>query len=165
MAAQFCTKTFDTVNRDMLWNILGKFGSPPTFVAIFQQSHTGMCAQVLMAGSQSSSFLVDVGIKQGCVLAPIIPNLYLVAMTFVSSCDIQTSDSFGVEFRLDGDVFNLRRTQYKTDTPYALISAIHYANDAAFPSLTSEGLQRSLDVISWTYLYAGHIVNATKTKT
>ena len=44
------TKAFVTVNRD-LWNILRKFGCPPTFIAILQQFHTGMYAQVVMAGS------------------------------------------------------------------------------------------------------------------
>ena len=56
-------KAFDTVNRDLLWNILRKFGCPPTFIAMLQQFHTGMCAQVVMAGSQSSSFPVEVGVK------------------------------------------------------------------------------------------------------
>ena len=75
------TKTFDTVNQDMLWNILHKFGFPPTYIATLQQFNTGMCAQVVMVGSKSSSFPVEVRVKQGCVLAPIIFNLFLVAMT------------------------------------------------------------------------------------
>ena len=75
------TKTFDTVNQDMLWNILHKFGCPPTYIATLQQFNTGMCAQVVMVRSQSSSFPVEVRVKQGCVLAPIIFNLFLVAMT------------------------------------------------------------------------------------
>ena len=63
------TKAFDTVNCDLLWNILRKFGCPHTFIGILQQFHTGMCAQVDMAGSQPSSLSVEVGVKQGCVLA------------------------------------------------------------------------------------------------
>ena len=78
------TKALDTVNRDLLWNIQHKFGCPPTFIAILQHIHTGMCAQVVMAGSQSSSFPVEVGVKQGCVITPIIFNLLLVAIHFVS---------------------------------------------------------------------------------
>ena len=78
------TKAFDTVNRDLLWNILRKFGCPPTFIAILQQFHTDMCAQVVIARSQSSSFPVEVGVKQGWVPAPIIFNLLLVAITLVS---------------------------------------------------------------------------------
>ena len=96
------TKAFDTVNRDLLWNILRKFGCPPTFIAIPQQFHTGMCAQVVMAGSQSSSFPDEVGVKQGCVLAPIIFNLLLVAMTLASHRDLQSSDCVGIEHRVDG---------------------------------------------------------------
>ena len=60
------------------------YGCPPSFVSILQQFHTGMCAQVVMAGYQSASLSADVGVKQGCVLAPIIFDLFLVvAMTLV----------------------------------------------------------------------------------
>ena len=34
MAFVDLTNAFDAVNRDLLWNILRKFGSPPTFIAI-----------------------------------------------------------------------------------------------------------------------------------
>ena len=154
---------FDTVNRDLHWSILRKFGCPPTFIAILQQFHTGMCAQVVMAGSQSTSFPVDVGVKQGCVLAPIIFNLLLVAIILVSHRDLQSSDFVGIEYCLDCGLFNLRRLRAKTKTSSAMISALHYAEDAAFPCLTADGLQRSLDVMSETYLRAGLIINTTKT--
>ena len=118
------TKAFDTINRDFLWNILHKFGCPPTFIAILQQFHTGMCARVVMAGSQSYCFPVEVGVKQGCVLAPIIFNLLLVAIILVSHHDLQSSDFIGIEYRLDGGLFNLQRLQAKTKTSSALISAL-----------------------------------------
>ena len=105
------TKAFDTVNRDLLWNILRKFGCPPTFIDILQQFHTGMRAQIIMAGFQSSSFPVKILVKQGCVLAPIIFNLLLVAITLASHRDLQSSDFYGIEYRLDGGLFNLRRLQ------------------------------------------------------
>ena len=142
------TKAFDTVNRDPLWNILRKFGCPPTIAATLQQFNTGMCAQIVMAGSQSSSLLADVGMKQDCVVDPITINLFLVAMTLVSHRDLQPSDSVGVEHRHDGGLFNLRRLQTKTKTSSSLIYALQYADDAALPSLTADRLQRSLDVIS-----------------
>ena len=156
------TKAFDTVNRDFLWNILRKFGCPPTFIAILQQIHTGMCAQVVMAGSQSSSFPVEVGVKQCCVLAPIIFNLLLVAITLLSHRDLQSSDFVRIEYRLVGGLVNLRRLQAKTKTSSAIISALQNADDAAFPCLTADGLQRSIDVMSETYLRAGLMINTTK---
>ena len=123
-----------------------------------------MCAQVIMASSQSSSFPGEVGVKQGCVLTPIIFNLLLVAITLVSHRDLQSSDCVGIEYRLDGGLFNLRRLQAKTKTSSAMILALQYVDDAAFSCLTADGLQRSLDVTSETYLRAGLIINATKTE-
>ena len=90
------TKAFDTVNRDLLWNISRILGCLPIFIAMLQQFHTGMCAQVVIAGSQSFSFPVEVGVKQGCVLAPIIFNLLLVGITLVSHRDLQSSDCVGI---------------------------------------------------------------------
>ena len=133
-------------------------------LAILQQFHTGMCAQVVMAGSQSSRFPVEVGVKQGCVVAPIIFNLLLVAISLVSHRDLQSSDCVGIEYCRDGGLFNLRRLQAKTMTSSAVISAIQYADDAAFPCLTADRLQPSLDIMSETYLHAGLIINTTKTE-
>ena len=109
MAIADLPKAFDTVNRDLLWNILRKFGCPPTIIAIQQQFHTGMCAQVVVAGSQSSRFPAEVGVKQGCLLASIIFNLLPVAITLVSHRDLQSSDSVGIEYRPNGGFFHLRR--------------------------------------------------------
>ena len=111
-----------------------------------------MFAQVVIAGSQSSSFPVEVEVKQGCVLAPTIFNLFLDAVTLVSHRYLQSTDSVGIEHRLDGGLFNLRRLQVKTKTSSAVISAHQYANDVAIPSLTADILQRSPDVMFETYL-------------
>ena len=45
-----------------------------------------------------------------------------------------------------------------------MTSALQYADDAAFPSLTADGLQRILDVMSESYLRAGLMINTTKTE-
>ena len=164
MAFVDLTKAFDTINRDLLWNILGKFNCPPTFIAILQQFHTGKCALVVMAGSLSSSFPVKVGEKQGCALASIIFNLLQVAMTHVSQRDLQSSDCVQIEYRLDGGLFNLRHLQAKTKTFSAVISTLQYADDAAIPCLSVDGLQRSPDIMSETYIRAGLMINTTKTE-
>ena len=164
MAFVDLTKAFDTVNRDLHWNILHKFGYSNTFIAILPQFHTSMCAQIVIAGSQSTSFPLDVGVKQGCVLAPIIFNLLLVAMTLASHCDLQSSDFVGIEYRLDGGLFILRRLRANTKTSSAMIFAHQYTDDVSFPSLTADGLQSCLDVISEIYLHTGLIINTTKTE-
>ena len=156
------TKAFDAIRRDLLWNTLLKFGCPLTFIAMLQQFHSGMCAQVVMAGSQSSSCPAEVGVKQGCALVPIIFNMFLVAMTLASHHDLESSDCVGIGYRLDGGHSNMRRLQAKTKTSSAVISVLQYADDAAFPSLTADGLQRSLDIMSEIYLRAGLIINTRR---
>ena len=123
-----------------------------------------MCAQVVMAGSQSSSFPVEVRIKQDYVLAPILFNLLLVTIALVSYRDLQSSDCVGIEYRINGSLFNLRRLHVKTKTSSAMIFALQYADDAAFHSFTADRLHRSLDVLFETYLRAGLMINTTKHK-
>ena len=123
-----------------------------------------MCAQVVMAGSPSFSFPVEVGLMQGCVQASIIFNLPIGAITLVSCHNLQSCHCVGIDYRLDSGLYNLRRLQAKTKTSYALIYAIQYADDANFPSLTADRHQRSLDVMSETYLRVGLIINTTKTE-
>ena len=44
-----------------------------------------------------------------------------------------------------------------------MISALQYADYAAFSSLTADGLQRRRDVMSEAYLRVGLVINTTKT--
>ena len=51
------------------------------FLSILREFHADMSARVVQGGELSKSFGVNTGVKQGCVLAPIIFNLFLVAVT------------------------------------------------------------------------------------
>ncbi len=74
------SKAFDTINRELLWKNLSKLGVPPKFLSILRQMHDGMQARVLTGELQSESFEVNVGVKQGCVLAPVLFNIFLSAL-------------------------------------------------------------------------------------
>uniref|UniRef100_K7E0P4 RNA-directed DNA polymerase n=1 Tax=Monodelphis domestica TaxID=13616 RepID=K7E0P4_MONDO len=70
------TKAFDTVNRDALWVILSKLGCPAKFVKLIQLFHVDMTGEVLSGGETSDRFNISYGMKQGCVLAPVLFNLF-----------------------------------------------------------------------------------------
>ena len=74
------TKAFNTVNRELLWKVLSKFGCPPHFLQILREFHDGISARVTVDGHESDPFDVLIGVKQGCVLAPVIFNLFLLAV-------------------------------------------------------------------------------------
>jgi len=105
------TKAFDTVNRDLLWQILRKFGCPPVFLTILQEFHNGMKAKVATGGRESDLFDVLVGVKQGCVLAPVIFKLFLVAVTL--ACRNGLPSNAGIPYTYRG-LFNLRRLKAET---------------------------------------------------
>ncbi len=135
--------------------VLYKFGRPPHFLSVLRAFHDGMTARVSMGGELSDPFEVLIGVKQGCVLAPVIFNLFLVAVTLLFRSNIQTSDGVPFNFSLDGSLFNLRRLQAKTKTSLDNVFDLQYADDAAVPSHTPHGLQRSLAVLDDAYQRAG----------
>ena len=47
------TKAFDTVNRELLWEVLSKFGCTPRFLTILREFHDGMTAKVIIGGQES----------------------------------------------------------------------------------------------------------------
>ena len=69
------TKAYDSVDRTLLWTVLAHFGIPPRTLAVICQFHDGMRACVrLDDGECSDIFDVEQGLRQGCVLAPLLFN-------------------------------------------------------------------------------------------
>ena len=70
------TKAFDTVNREALRTILRKLGCPWKFTKVIHFFHDDMVAEVLLDGEPTENFAISNGVKQGCVLAPMLFNLF-----------------------------------------------------------------------------------------
>ena len=122
-----------------------------------------MSARVVQGGELSKSFGVNTGVKQGCVLASAIFNLFLVAVTLVF-CHVSAADGVRIKYRLDGSLFNIHRLQAVTKVTNDTIFDLQYADEAALPSHTPDSLQRQLDVISSAYSRSGQVVNSKMTE-
>jgi len=99
------TKAFDTVNRDLLWKVLSQFGCSPHFLTILREFHDGMKARVVIGGQESDPVEVLAGVKQCCVLAPAIFNLFLAAVTLVFRTGLSSDGGAPFKYRLDGSIF------------------------------------------------------------
>ena len=65
-------KTYDTVDRTLLWQILTCIGVPPQMIAVNRQFHDRMRAYLRPDDSVCSDwFEVEQGLRQGCVLSPL----------------------------------------------------------------------------------------------
>ena len=62
--------TFNSVNRDALWTILGLRGVPPKLINLMSELHSGTESAVRCGDTTSNLFPVITGVCQGCVLAP-----------------------------------------------------------------------------------------------
>ena len=71
-------KAFDTVSRSGLWLTLQRQGVPPRLLAVVRALHEGMNAKVRVDGALSDPFPVREGVRQGCLVAPALLNMYRV---------------------------------------------------------------------------------------
>ena len=70
------TKPYDSVDRTLLWTVLAR-GIPPRMLAAIRPFKDGMRACVrLDDGECSDMFDVEQGLRQGCVLAPLLFNIF-----------------------------------------------------------------------------------------
>ena len=52
--------------------------------------------------------------KQGCMLAPTLYGIYAAVLLFVAFKDIKHNHSVLIRFRMDGNLFDLRRLKAKS---------------------------------------------------
>lgn len=164
MAFVDLSKAFDTVQRDLLWDILLRFGCPSKFVNILRQFHDGMNARVTIGGQESASFPVCTGVRQGCVLAPVLFNIFLLCVTQLLHKEIEDNSGVTVVYRLDGNLFNIRRLQATTKLHRVRVLELQYADDCALVAHTPQDLQAVLDAAVKAYSRMGLTINITKTE-
>ena len=75
-------KAYDSVDRELLWVVLARFGVPEKMLVVIRQFHEGMRARVRTDdGEHSEWFDVTQGLRQGCVLSPLLFNIFCAAVT------------------------------------------------------------------------------------
>ena len=161
-------KAFDTVNREMLFAVLERFGCPPTFLALIKALHSGNTATVRVGGELSDDFEVSMGVKQGCVLAPLLFNVFLLAVTLLATNEPdepeQVMAGVRLRYRCDGGAFNLQRLRAGGMVDYVSVRDLQYADDAAVLAGGPEELQTEMTLTNRKYSRLGLLMNKTKTE-
>ena len=140
------TKAFDTINRDALWDVLARYGCPPKFIQIIRLFHVDITGQVLSNGEQSDPFSISNGVKQGCVLAPVLFNLFFTCVLRQAIGNMD--EGVYVCFRYDESIFDLWRLSAKTKTFNSLIQGALFADDCALMAHKPGDLQAMLNSFS-----------------
>ena len=156
------TKAFDTVNREALWTILRKLGCPAKFTTLIRLFHDDMTGEVLSDGESSESFSISNGVKQGCVLAPVLFNLFFTQVLHHAVRDLDLG--VYIRYRLDGSLFDLRRLTAKTKTMERLILEALFADDCALMAHQETHLQTIVDKFSEASKMFGLTISLGKTE-
>ena len=79
------TKANDSVERTLLWTVFTRFGVPHNIISVIRQFHDGMRACVGLDDRVCSGwFVVEQGLCQGCMLAPLLFNIFFAAVINVA---------------------------------------------------------------------------------
>lgn len=108
--------------------------------------HENMVGRVMVSkGETTEAFPITTGVKQGCVLAPTLLDLFFASM--LSTCDFSNcADGVYIRFRIK--LFDLRKFNSKTNTIDQLVSELLYADDCALVSYSEAGLQDMANAFS-----------------
>ena len=75
-------KAYDSVDRELLWVALARFGVPETTLTVSRQFHECVRARVRTDdGELSEWFDVTQTLRQGCELSPLLFNIFFTAAT------------------------------------------------------------------------------------
>lgn len=156
------SKAFDCVDRRTLFLVLEKVGCPPNTLKIVKCLYEETTSTVRIDGTMAPPFNVQTGVKQGCVLAPLLFLLYIqVAMNNIYQRNVR-----GVEynFRTDTNLFNRRNLKSVSKTETKSILDLMFADDCAIVTKSPALLQEALTTITEEFKKFGLKINESKTE-
>ncbi|PFX12093.1 RNA-directed DNA polymerase from mobile element jockey [Stylophora pistillata] len=156
------TKAFHTVDRAALWKVLQKLGCPRKFVTLIRLFHDSMTGLVLSGGEASEPFEITNCVKQGCVLAPVLFNLFFACVLSHAVKDIE--DGVYIRNRLVGSLFDPRRLNAKTQSIEKLILEALFTDDCALMAHSESTLQLTVDKFAEASRLFGLTISLGKTE-
>ena len=169
-------KAYDSVDRTLLWDVLARSGVPSRMLAVIREFHVGMQAcERLDDGECSDKFDVGQRLWQGCVLAPLLFNMFFTAVLRVAEkrflADAAITDNMvQLQRKEKGEKNGTSRTgkfdgrRGKEGQEVQRLWGMLYADDAGIVSRSSEGPERMMTVIVTACSSFGLTVSEAKTE-
>jgi len=135
------TKAFDSIHRPSLWNIMQMYGLPPKLISAIKGIYANSRCCVRTSDGYSDWFEVATGVRQGCVLSPI---LFALAIDWVLS---KATDRKGIQWVQEQK-----------------LSDLDFADDIAALAETTQELQPLVSDIGSSAASIGLKISTKKTK-
>lgn len=136
------SKAFDCVRWDMLWNVLGEMGVPAHLIQLIRNLYVNNRSFVRIDTDCSDVFATKKGVRQGCILSPVLFNIY---GEYIMR---KTIEGWEGGFPIGGKrICNLR-----------------YADDTVLITTSMEDMRTLLQKLETESLELGLAINRSKTK-
>ena len=155
------TKAFDLVSRDGLFKVLPKIGCPLKLQSMIESFHNDTKGTVPFNGNFSEPFEIRSGVKQGCVLAPMLFGTFFGLL--LKHVFDTTTEGIYFRTRTDDRLFNLARLRSKTKVRRDLIRDMLFAGGVAVATHTQEEIQSLVDCFSQVWKDFGLTISLKKT--
>ena len=149
------------VSREGLFDILHLIGCPPKLLNFIKSFHDGSRGTVKFDGNSSEAFDINIGVKQGCVLAPTLFRIFfsiLLKHAFGSAVE-----GVLLRTRSDGKLSNPSRLRAKTKVRKCMLRDLLFADNAALVAHSEKELQALLDRFSSACAAFKPIISLKKT--
>lgn len=139
-------KAFDSVKREELWQALEDHDVDNKLIESIRAFYDGAESEVQILGKRSSTFKINVGVRQGCILSPL---LFITLMNSISKQCKQMKP-------LNVGMLNLAPIN---------ISLLSFADDLVVFGRTQQELERNMNILNRELKKRGMTINSKKTKT
>lgn len=137
-------RAFDSLDREMMWKVLASYGIPDKLLNIIQSMYRDANCRIVHRGLLGREFNVASGVKQGCILSPL---LFLLVMDWVMNKVNKTSRGIGWQ--------HVRMTR---------LEDLDFADDICMMSHTRSGIAEKLNQLVRYGKQVGLRINVTKSK-
>jgi hypothetical protein len=134
-------KAYDRIDRPLLWSKLSDIGVGGKMFACQQSLYNNLQCCLRINGRYTDWFEVNCGLKQGCVLSPVLFNLYVNSLS-------QLLNEFAKGVDIDGTIIN----------------NLFYADDLVLIAENEKDLQAMFDLLSGWCADNKMCVNMSKSK-
>ena len=136
-------QAFDSVDRETIWQLLHHYGIPQSFITLIQQLYEGATCQIIHNSKLTEDFEVRTGVRQGCMLSPMI---FLLVVDWVMHQTTKTGKT-GIQWSL---------TQFLED--------LDFADDLCLMSQKCQHMQQKTDNLAQEASKTGLQINLEKTE-
>ena len=160
------TKAYDSVDRTLLSIVLARFGMPHNMISVICHFHDGMQACVRLDDRVYSEwFAVEQGLRQGCVLAPLLFNIFFAVVINVASARFKADKGIMdalVHLREKRGGGGWREATARESVVATTLWGMLYADDAGVVSQSPEQLRKMMGVIAVVCAAFGLTVSKAK---